>query len=81
MSKREVYISRKRIRSQMALYGMTQADLSKKLGIPESSMCEKLRCNRLFNENEIGDLIKLFGKQILLGDISSQNCNDRKEKQ
>lgn len=51
---------KKRFAAQMALCGMTQAELAKKLGINESTLYRKLNNDGNFSRKEINQIIEIL---------------------
>lgn len=59
-------VDRNELKACMARLGLSQQDLSKKIGISNTSLVLKMQGKRQFNEKEISVLVDLFGNSILI---------------
>lgn len=58
----------------LAMKGLTQQDLAKKLGITRNTLINKLMDNGRFNVDEIVKMYQIFGKKTVDGFLFNQQC-------
>lgn len=58
-------VNREKLKEVMKKKGMNYSDLGRLLLIDRTSISRKLRGVRSFNESEITQLVKIFGKAVL----------------